>query len=262
MSETQRLVWLLSMPMCAEINNAMQTLSGVEYSTSEQHVDISKSRQSRDTDDTVNILEFLKTQDLIKDDESLHNVCNGLIADKSVNVDTASVIGQQILDGMTGQSTVDYSFKKKNKAVTLGAINGVKIAGEDIQIDPMLLFQRLITTGERSNDLPLLFKYELSSYPTSLFKSTGVMLAAQKHTLAEALIGEQGNISPTVTEDDILYVLDGGALLHRLPWKVGQTYNDILHMYTLYVTKKYTPCVVVFDGYSDGPSTKDAVHAQ
>ena len=35
MSETQRLVWLLSMPMCAEINNTMQALSGIEYSTSE-----------------------------------------------------------------------------------------------------------------------------------------------------------------------------------------------------------------------------------
>ena len=32
LSETQRLVWLMSMPACAEVNDAMQTLAGVRYS--------------------------------------------------------------------------------------------------------------------------------------------------------------------------------------------------------------------------------------
>ena len=32
LSETQRLVWLMSMPACAEVNDAMQTLTGVRYS--------------------------------------------------------------------------------------------------------------------------------------------------------------------------------------------------------------------------------------
>ena len=34
---TQRLVWLMSHPVCAEVNNAMQQLTGVLYNTSEQH---------------------------------------------------------------------------------------------------------------------------------------------------------------------------------------------------------------------------------
>ena len=32
LSETQRLVWLMSMPACTEVNDAMQTLTGVRYS--------------------------------------------------------------------------------------------------------------------------------------------------------------------------------------------------------------------------------------
>lgn len=36
-SETQHLVWLLSMPAFANVNNAMQNLTGVRYHTSEQH---------------------------------------------------------------------------------------------------------------------------------------------------------------------------------------------------------------------------------
>ena len=63
------------------------------------------------------------------------------------------------------------------------------------------------------------------------------MLAAQKHTLAEALMVEKGNISPPVIYENINYVLDGGSVIHRLSWKVDQTYNDIVHMYTSYVTK-------------------------
>jgi len=167
-----------------------------------------------------------------KDDESLHNICNGVNAGDTVNVDNANDIGQNILGSMTGQSTISYSFKKKDKAVTLGAKNSVKIAGEEIDIDPMFLFQHLITGGERTNDFPLLFKYELSSYPTSLYKSNCVLLVAQKHTLAEALMVEQGNTIPPVIDENIHYILDGGALIHRLPWKVGQTYNDIVHMHT------------------------------
>lgn len=261
MSETQRVVWLLSMPIRAEINNAMQVLAGVDYSTSEQHVDMSESRQSRDTEDTLKILDFLKTRDPFKDDESLHNICSGVTADESVNVDNACAVGHNIMDKMTGNNVTDYSFKKKDKAITLDSRNSVKINGDPVEIDPMLLFQRLLTAGERSNELPLLFKYEMSGYPTSLFQSTGIMLAAQKHTLAETLLSEQENSVPVV-EDNVFYVLDGGALIHRLPWQVGQTYEDILHMYVSYVNRKYKPCVVVFDGYSEEPSTKDAVHRQ
>jgi len=36
MSES-RLIWLLSMPACADVNNAMQNLTGVMCHTSDQH---------------------------------------------------------------------------------------------------------------------------------------------------------------------------------------------------------------------------------
>ena len=37
MTEQQRLTWLLAMPACAEINRAMQELSGSKYSINEQN---------------------------------------------------------------------------------------------------------------------------------------------------------------------------------------------------------------------------------
>ncbi len=53
---------------------------------------------------------------------------------------------------MTDQIVVDYSFRKKDRAITLGTKSSVKIAGETIKNNPMLLFQRLIIGDERSNE--------------------------------------------------------------------------------------------------------------
>ena len=47
MTEQQRLVWVLSMPVCAEVNKAMQELTGVNYDTGEQNRDMTMARQAQ-----------------------------------------------------------------------------------------------------------------------------------------------------------------------------------------------------------------------
>ena len=50
----------------------------------------------------------------------------------------------------------------------------------------------------------------------------------------------------------------GGALLQHIPWPRGVSYDNIYDLYVKFVTHKYGPSsVVVFDGYSEMPSTKD-----
>ena len=41
-----RLIWLLLMPVCAEMNRSMLDLTGVSYNTGEQNKDISESRKT------------------------------------------------------------------------------------------------------------------------------------------------------------------------------------------------------------------------
>ena len=48
MTEHQRLLWLLSRPACAEVNQAMLEFTEVYYNTGEQNQDMTKSRQARD----------------------------------------------------------------------------------------------------------------------------------------------------------------------------------------------------------------------
>lgn len=59
----------------------------------------------------------------------------------------------------------------------------------------------------------------------------------------------------------ILYVLDGGSLLMKLPWTKGTTYNDIYNKDIQYVIRLYGDrTIIVFDGYDGKPSTKYTTH--
>lgn len=60
--------------------------------------------------------------------------------------------GEIILNSMVGKSVSDISFKKKAQAVTLNSKSGVEINQEVVNIDPQLLFQRLVTVREKYED--------------------------------------------------------------------------------------------------------------
>ena len=61
--------------------------------------------------------------------------------------------------------------------------------------------------------------------------------------------------------EEMHYVLDGGALIQRLPWCQNATFDSICNTYVDYVEKKYgNSTAIVFDGYDEGPSTKDTAH--
>lgn len=54
---------------------------------------------------------------------------------------------------------------------------------------------------------------------------------------------------------DVYYVLDGGTLLHRIPWHCGETNDVICGRYVKYVTDEYGSATVVFDGYVSFPTS-------
>ena len=256
MTERQRLTWLLSMPACAEMNRVMLDLTGVSYSTGEQNKDMTKSRQARDMKDTRSLLFSLAERNPFTPHQDLMNIMNGVHADSSVNVENAKEIGQTILESMTGKSAVEFKFKRSNQVITLSTKSSVKIDGEKIQVDPQLLFQRLIIASKSLDDMEAMFQHELCSYPTALFDSSLMLLQPQKPVLADAIWAKLPS-DPAGPTGEVQYVLDGGALLHRIPWPRGfPTYRDICDLYCNYVTRKYGAAIVVFDGYTSS-STKD-----
>ena len=61
-------------------------------------------------------------------------------------------------------------------------------------------------------------------------------------------------------KSELKHVVDGGYLLHKVPWQKGSTYDVICSNYIKYVLKHYGEDTIVFDGYDGTPSTKDTAH--
>jgi len=80
--------------------------------------------------------------------------------------------------------------------------------------------------------------------------SIDILLEADKPALAEAIWKQLPfAFRNTVLPQNVQYVLDGGALLHRIPWNSGETYEGISSHYVRYVGDMYGNAVIVFDGY-------------
>ena len=124
----------------------------------------------------------------------------------------------------------------------------MKIADDQVQVDPQLLFQRLIIACDNSQ-LEELFQYELYTYPTALFGSPFMLRQPQKPDALWAKLTPEAKTQP---EGKVQHVLDGGGLLHRVPWPRGSaTYKVVCDLYCTYVQKKYGRAIVVFDGYNE-----------
>lgn len=262
MSDAQRTQGLLSMPACADINEAMQEVTGTMYATSEQHKDATDARQRRDESDTQALLAFLQERNPFDAATSLRNIVTGVTAADTVNAHKATEVGSKILDSMRGKNVFEYTFKKKNHAVTLDHKVSAKVDGESIHVDSQLLFQHLITAAKDMTDnVADIFHYELCSIPSALFETNGLLREANKPSLADAVWTlAKGVNMPTQKETDMCYVLDGGSLLQRLPWSRDTTFGSICQLYVAYVQRRYADAIVVFDGYEAGPSTKDMSH--
>ena len=100
---------------------------------------------------------------------TLSNIANGMTAQERVNVEKAREIGVKIVESMAGKSTDEFTFRKAHQSVTLGSRAIVKIKVEHVNVDPQLLFQRLLTVRERCDDVTSRFQYDLCPYPAALF---------------------------------------------------------------------------------------------
>ena len=82
-----------------------------------------------------------------------------------------------------------------------------------------------------------------------------MLLQPHKPALANAIWAltlESSDV--TAPQGELQFVLDGVALIHRIPWPRGCTRN-ICALYCNYVDQKYVKAIIVFDGYTS-TSTK------
>ena len=261
--ESTSLIWLLSMPACGEVHKAMQEVTGL-LSTHEVeifHKDTTTAKLKRDAKDLQSILDYLtERKPFSKNTNKLRSLSSGIIAEGSVNVDSAETSGVAILTSMEGLSVSKHKFSKKKQVTTLAASLYVSVDGERIEIDPHQLYQRLLVAGIGSIEPQTLFQYELCSYPTSLFDQKLLMRLADKADLQNGIVKKVPVCVVNEFPIDVVYVIDGGAMLQRLPWAKSTSYANLCQLYIQYICNHFPNALIVFDGYGGGPSTKDETH--
>ena len=225
MNEEQRSLWTMSMPVTAMYNMAMQDLNNLPYTTSDQHKETTDARLNRDIHDLAKINSRLISFTPFLEDRSLRNFVTGVEAPSDTNVHEYKAVEMNIINTMVSQAAFQYSFKHKDRST-------VPIA-PDRTIDPALLFQRFIVVSQ-TGDLSMqeVIKHELSTYPPALFEARHIFQEADRPRIVTAITeharsvtsGEYELVKESAPKTDH-YVLDGVSLLHRVPWKAGDSYG-------------------------------------
>lgn len=128
---------------------------------------------------------------------------------------------------MAKKPVYTYCAKRSDRVNTLGSASAVTNTEKKIDIDPALLFQRMMTVATVGQmNLADVLNYELCAYPPALFESRTLLRKSDKPQLAHAIVKKCGDLCKSdvsETQLNVQYVLDGGSLLHRVPWKSGDT---------------------------------------
>ena len=267
-NQVQRNLFVFSRPMCAQINEVFENMKNASFKQScQQSKEIGASRIARDTVDCQKVEDFLKEHNpFSQHSKSLRNIVSGVVAGKSVNVENAVEVGRGILADMEGKVVSEYSFKKSNQVINMVQKIQLKTKDGDIDIDPNLLFQRLtaILLSSRKNNIDIsldnIFSYSLCPYPASLAASSRKMLTQTSKADILTSFKETCKVQ-NIIQSNTVHVIDGGYLMHAIvKWKKNSTFGQIAKSTCQSIIKDYPRCVVVFDGYPDGPTTKDATH--
>ena len=187
--------------------------------------------------------------------DSLVDISTGIVADKSVNCDAAYDIGLVAASAMVGKNFTDVKPSRKDRVTTItGARSTVKVRGVDAEVNPTLLFMIITCIINSTTEMEDYMSYELAKHPPSLFDK-GVIRRTAKSVLG-TLLKSKVDVHPRLPEQ-CKCVLDGGHLLHVVPWPTAATYKQVCQAYVTYTVQHYGgQSVVVFDGSTS--STKAA----
>jgi len=99
----------------------------------------------------------------------------------------------------------------------------------------LLLFQRITIRVKTEKELKECFEYELSPIPLSLFDESGQIRKTKKSILYDVFLTTTNTYN--VLDKNVVVVIDGGFLLHRVVWPSTSTYGNIIDNYVNYVKR-------------------------
>ena len=258
-TETVRTMWLSTLTECSAVHEAMMHLTDVEKHVAE-HVETTDARMKRDKQDLDGLVKYFESYSPFRfnDTSRVISLATSIATstDDGINCDTALTAGYVAQERWDGKRYGDVKLTKSDKAKTMSALTN-KIRGSNVHtIDPHSLFHRLILVAERQQSVESCFAYELTPYPMALFKDSCLRKPDKPSLLRHVVKDLADDALPSIVQ----YVIDGGYLLHKVRWSPPADMQKILSSFHAYLYRFGTDVVVVFDGYSHGPSVKDQEH--
>lgn len=153
----------------------MEDFCNIHYYTSDQHVDSSESRITRDSTDIDKLVQFFDRYNPFPVTPKIMSIFSGIVGDDSINSHRAYEVGMKSVESIISKDFETVTFKRKDKVLSLKSINSsIKVNDEAVTINPLLLFQRLCVSIRSINDMKQYLKFELSPFPLSLFTENGL----------------------------------------------------------------------------------------
>ena len=124
---------------------------------------------------------------------------------------------------------------RKEKTDTLARLHStLKTDNEVVNVNPFILFSRLILLAEREAETTPCFEYELKNYPFSFFKY-GMMTNGNKTSLCSFLMKVIPNAN---LPSEIVQVNDGEALLFQIKSLLFTKFSDMYKLYEKHLYSK------------------------
>ena len=217
LTESSRLVWLLSRPGVVSIDSKIKEMTDVNLKSSEQNLKfkhVTPSTLSRNAHD-MNLMEtFFKARYLFvidavaNTDRKLRNIANGLVAPSTASVTNIKECGDKILVEMAGCTPLIYKFQRSMQAEQIPVkMDSQSSKSKSVDIDPDLLFQRILSVcsdEEQMTDeeqMSEAFSHDLPHYPPSLFTEGGFLRTGEKSALCKLILEENPfcDVMPNIT---------------------------------------------------------------
>ncbi|KAF0706902.1 Uncharacterized protein FWK35_00033648, partial [Aphis craccivora] len=163
------------------------------------------------------------------------SISTGVVGNEQINCYQAQEVGQQTMKNVIGDNFSDIKFQRSNRVVSLDFAKKLTVCIRDeiLSIDPLLLFQRIMIRVKTEEEL-----------------KECQMRKTKKSILYDVFPSTTNTYN--VLDKNVVVVIDGGFLLHRVVWPSTSTYGNIIENYANYVKRHYgSNCVVVFDGYAN-----------
>ena len=138
----------------AGIHCARSSLTGQIHETREQHVEQRESRIKQDLMDLATLQDCFEDQALFTNFTGLISIVNEVTAseESQVNCNAAEQIGADDMEFKISR------IKRSEKVKTMTSLpNAVKIGDEEVLMDPLTLFSRLVVLVIKENDIASYF---------------------------------------------------------------------------------------------------------